>query len=59
MKDSLQTVIDTAKVIGAAGAATGVTIANINGVLTTISICLAIGYTIWKWRKDYKKNDTL
>jgi len=54
MKDSLQTVIDIAKVIGATGAATGITIADINGGLTTVSICLAISYTVWKWYKDYR-----
>lgn len=47
--------IDTAKVIAASLTATGITIADVNSLLTTFSIILAIGYTVWKWRKDYKK----
>jgi len=50
-----QTKIDTAKAIGAAGAAAGITIADFNSVLSTISILLSIGYIIWKWHKDAKK----
>jgi hypothetical protein len=48
------TLLDITKVAGAAIGATTITIANINGILTTFSILLAISYTIWKWRKDYK-----
>lgn len=57
MANKEQLGIDTFKVIGAAAGATGITLANINVALTTISVSLAICYTIWKWRKDYKKND--
>lgn len=28
---------------------------SINIVLSTISLCLAIGYGVWKWNKDYKE----
>lgn len=50
-----QIMLDIAKVGGAAATATGVTLANVNVILTTISICLAICYTIWKWRNDFNK----
>lgn len=50
-------IIDTAKVVGANGVATGITISNVNETLTMMSIILAISYSLWKWRRDYKRGD--
>ena len=48
-------VLDTMKVGAANVGALGITLSDVNGVLTTISIGLAIAYTIWKWKRDVKK----
>jgi len=48
-------ILDTVKVISASGGAIGVGIADFNQYATAVSVVLAICYTIWKWRKDYKK----
>ncbi len=50
-------IADTAKVVGAVSSSVGVGIADFNQYATAVSIVLAICYTIWKWRKDYKKAD--
>jgi hypothetical protein len=47
--------LDMTKVLGAAAVATTVTLSQVNTILTTVSICLAIAYTIYKWVKDLKK----
>lgn len=48
-------VIDTAKVVGANVGALSIGAADINDVLTTFSLLAAIGYTLWKWKRDYNK----
>lgn len=62
------TLIDTGKVIGANIAAMGVTAVEMSGdslglsahetetIMAITSWVVAIGYTIWKWVQDYKKN---
>lgn len=45
---------DTVQVIAANTVAISLTIDNINSVLTTISLCLAIGYTIYKFFENKK-----
>jgi len=42
------------QVLGVNTTALTLTIANINGILTTISLILAIGYTLYKIRKEIK-----
>ena len=55
MSQNQQILLEMTKVPAAAAAAGVISLSNINVILTTISICLAICYTIWKWIKDYKK----
>ena len=47
-------IIDTCKVWTATLLAS-LTWGNVNGFLTTISLSIAICYTVWKWRRDKKK----
>ncbi len=47
---------DTARVLGVSGGAVGIGVADLNPWLTMVSLLFAIGYTAWKWRKDYKKS---
>lgn len=47
--------LDISKVLGAATVATTVTLSEVNIILTTVSICLAIAYTVYKWVKDLRK----
>lgn len=42
------------KVLSINFAALGVTFTNLNDGLKTVSLCLAIGYTVWKWYKDWR-----
>jgi hypothetical protein len=45
----------TSDIIAAsAGGAAGITLAQINVALTTLSISLGIAYLIWKWRRESK-----
>lgn len=46
---------DTVSVIGANVAALGISLKNINDALTTISVLLAIAFTIYKFYKETKK----
>ena len=55
MPHKSQILLDITKVAGAASAATVVKLADVNTALTTISICLAIGYTVYKWIKESRK----
>lgn len=48
-------VFDICKVLLVNTAAIGITIANIKDALTILSLLVAIGYTSWKWYKDFKK----
>ncbi len=50
-----QEVKDTVAVVGANAGAFGITLANINEVLTFISLTLAIAYTAVKLYRMYKK----
>jgi hypothetical protein len=50
-----QEVKDTVAVVGANAGAFGITLANINEVLTFISLALAIAYTAVKLYGMYKK----
>jgi hypothetical protein len=45
---------DIAKVILVTGTGLGITMAQINTGLTTVSLLLAISFTIYKWVKAYK-----
>lgn len=35
------------------------TLARVHDVLGVISISLSICYLLWRWRRDYKKSDTV
>ena len=43
---------DTVQIITANVSAIGISLANVNELLTLISLSLAICYTIWKYTKD-------
>jgi hypothetical protein len=43
---------DTLQIITANVSAIGISLANVNDLLTFISLALAICYTIWKYTKD-------
>lgn len=47
--------IDISKVFGVHICAIGITFSNIEQPLKDLSICIAIGYGLWKWRIDYLK----
>ena len=49
MKDSIQ-------IISANAGAIGISLANVNDVLTLVSLTLAICYTVWKFLKLDNKN---
>ena len=49
-----QILLDITKVGAVATAATTIKLIDINVYLTTISVVLAISYTLWKWCTDYK-----
>lgn len=55
MSLDLEKTLDTAKVVGANAGAITITASGVQQTLSIISIVLAIGYTIWKWRRDFKK----
>ena len=40
---------------GTAGVAAGITIASINPYLTAISLLIAIGYGVWRWNLEARK----
>ncbi len=44
-----------AQVVGVNAAAVSVAFTNINELLTTLSLVLASGYTLYRWFKDLKK----
>lgn len=48
-------VVDTIQVMTANGSAIGLNLTSCNEVLTFISLVLAIGFTIYKFTKDAKK----
>jgi len=50
-----QILLDITKVGAATIAATTVTIADVNRYLTTVSLLLAISYTIYKFIKDRRE----
>lgn len=54
MKDSTNTIINIAKVVGVNASAISVSLASVNQLLTTISVSLATIYTIYKFIKDIK-----
>ena len=56
MHNNNHILLDITKVAGATIAAATITISDVNAALTTVSICLAIFYTGWKWVKDIKKD---
>ena len=57
------TIIDVIKVALLQLIALGIALSDVKEVLSIISICIAIGYGIWKWRQDIKnkksKKDSL
>ena len=46
--------IHVAQVIGVNGSAVAIFVANINAILTGVSVTLAIIYTSWKFYNDYQ-----
>jgi hypothetical protein len=55
MKDSYFTHI--LQVIGLNTAAITISLTEINQMLTTLSLTVAIAYTIWKGLKEFRKKD--
>lgn len=50
---STETKIDLLKVIIANAGGLAITFTNVSEALKIIALVLTIGYTIWKWRKDF------
>lgn len=48
--------LDRLKVIGASLTAVTISIHDVEAILSVVSLLLAAGYTIWKWRKEMKEN---
>lgn len=48
--------IDILKVFGIHIGAVVITLSNVEIALKIISLGVAIGYGVWKWRVDYLKN---
>lgn len=48
--------IDVLKVFGVHTGAVIITFSNVEGFFKLLSLGVAIGYGIWKWRVDYIKN---
>ena len=42
-------------VIGMTTAWLGITLAGVTALLQAVSLTVLIGYTLWKWRKEYKR----
>lgn len=47
---------DIAKVVGVHLGAVAVSFTNVERSLKLLSLLVAIGYGLWKWRVDYLKN---
>ena len=43
---------ETFAVLAAPTAGVGMTIADVNGYLTAVSIILGIAYLVWKWKRE-------
>lgn len=50
------TIIDLIKVLGMQFIAATITITFAKEVLSVVSISVALSYTVYKWRIDYKRN---
>ena len=57
MNDSTSTVTHIIQVVGANVAALSITLSKINDLLTTLSLVLASGYTVYKILKEWKTKD--
>ncbi len=55
-KMTQETIIAVAKVAGVSTTAVVISLSTVKDYLSIISLLLAIGYGIYKWRSDIKKN---
>ena len=56
-QEKLDKIIDIIDVPMLHMVAIGITFTDIENVLKVASLILAIGYTAWKWRDEYKKRN--
>lgn len=55
MNKIVDTKIDLIKVLIINFGGIGITFTSVENFLKILALILTISYTIWKWRKDYKK----
>lgn len=54
-QDIIDSLVDVIKVLGIHLGAIAISFSDVAEWLKVISLSVATGYTLWKWREEYKK----